>query len=362
VFQSVVVPRWTNRTLRLSPLILDRSWPAWRAMALRLRSPERRESLLGTFAPLVLMLVLAAWVMALILGYGLALHALRSQTEPPLQKFSSAVYLAGESLLTIGFGDIIAVESPARVVLLGAAASGLAVVALVISLTFSLHGSFQHREVQVLTLDARAGAPPSGVSLLETYAQFDMLDELPAMFASWEIWSAEMLESHIAYPILPYFRSSHDNESWVSAMGAVLDAATLLLTTVEPGARCTAKQQGAAHLMYGLGCHAVVDLSHWFRFRLKNDTTATGALDAGVERGEFESARLRLAQAGFNLRDAEEAWRDFTRHRAAYAVALNTLAKHFATPPAQWIGDRSSVSHLHRHVERQSLARQTETA
>ena len=197
---------------------------------------------------LALMMILLCWVASLVFGYGLILHALRGQI-PQLETFGDAFYLAGVGLLTIGFGDIVATGGPARVVLLSAGASGLAIFALVLSLTFSLYGLFTRREVLVLTLDARAGSPPSGLALLETYAQLEMLDELPRFFDAWELWAAEMLDSHLAYPLLPYFRSSHDDLSWVSSLGAVLDAATLLLTTIESGTQCGGRPIGAAHLM-----------------------------------------------------------------------------------------------------------------
>jgi Ion channel len=371
VFQSIVVPRWTDRTLRLSPFLIDVLWPVWRRIGLRLRPAQRSENFLGTFAPLALIDVLLVWVTALIVGYGLMIHALREQIEPPISHLGTAFYLAGSSLLTLGFGDLVARGGPARFVLLAAAASGLAVVALVISLTFSLYGLFQRREVLVLTLDARAGAPPSGVTMLETYARLEILEELPATFAAWEVWSAEMLESHLAYPILPYFRSSHKNESWVSALGAVLDAATLLLTTLEgghpaerseergPASRLAGleRPQGAAHLMYRLGCHALLDLSQWFRFRLPDEPEPVGepTRAGGVERAEFVAARERLAAAGYRLCEEEGAWRSFVKHRSVYAAALNDLARHFATPPTQWIGDRSTATDP-RHREAPAAA------
>ena len=366
VFQSVVVPRWTARPFRFAPYLVDELWPRWKKMAFRWRDHDKREDVLGTFAPLVLIILLMVWVLALVFGYGLMLHALRGQTNHPEMGFPDSLYLAGVGLLTIGFGDIVAVEPLARMVLLSSAASGLAVFALVISLTFTLYGSFQRREVMVLTLDARAGAPPSGVTLLETYARFDLHDEMPEFFGSWERWAAEMLESHLAYPLLPYFRSSHDNESWIAAMGAVLDAATLIMTTVEGGGghseRRSRKSQGAAHLMYGLGCHATIDLSHWFRFRLPGADAESGDIepDAGVERLEFELARRRLEKAGYALLPFEDSWRDFRQKRAVYAAALNALARHFASPPSQWIGDRSAISHLHHRAPEEKTEAKTE--
>lgn len=352
VFQSVVVPRWTSRTLRMAPFINRSLWPLWKRVGLR-RASQKREDFLATFAPLSVMLNLVNWIAVLVLGYGLMLHALRDGIRPLPHSFGEACYLAATSLFTIGFGDLAPVGALPRTVSLIAGASGLAIVALVISLTFTLYDSFRRREVLVLALDARAGAPPSGVTLLETYAHFDMTGDLDALFGQWELWAAEVLESHLAYPILPFFRSSHEGESWVSALGAVLDAATLILTAVPCGIEYSIRSRGAAHMMYGLGCHFVTDLSHYFdiRFDLLADMSPeTAFASAGVERIEFETARRRLQKAGYQVCDDEASWLDFARHRAIYARSLNELAKLFATPPTQWIGDRSSITHLHRNT------------
>lgn len=341
VFQTVIVPRWTERRWRMGPSAVRRLWPWWRARGLRMSDADKREDFLGAFAPFSLMLILMLWLSSSVLAYGLMLHALRDQMKPHLESWSDAFYAAGVSLLTVGFGDFVGASGAARMVTLCAAASGLAVVALVISWTFSLYASFGRREVQVVTLDARAGAPPSGLMLLETYARLEMRDRLPALFDEWENWAAEVLESHIAYPILPFFRSSHDGESWVSAMGAVLDAATLLLTTVDDG------PHGQARLMHGLGAHALLDLSHYFN--VPRQGVGGGV---GVERMEWNIACRKLEKVGYKLREPESAWQDFSEARATYAENLNGLARLLASPPTQWIGDRSVLPYeRHRHTE-----------
>src|SRR5262249_23937208 len=157
----------------------------------------------------------------LMLGYALILHALRAQLHPSSLNFGTALYASGVSLLTVGFGDIVPTGGLARVVELVTAASGPALIGLVLALIFTLYQSFQRREALITTLDASAGAPPSGVRLLETYGALDMQDQLPALFRAWELWTAEVLDTHLCYPWLTYFRSSHDNESWISALGAV---------------------------------------------------------------------------------------------------------------------------------------------
>lgn len=337
VFQSVVVPRSTPTRIRASRQVIVYGWRACRALGLRSRTAESRERVLATFAPMIVILLLAVWIGGLIVGFGLLLYALRASTNPPIQHVGTALYFAATSLLTIGFGDIVATSGLARLVSIAAGMVGLGTIALAISFLFSLYANFQHREVLIVTLDARAGAPPSGVSLLETIARYGLDDDLPRLFADWEKWAAEVLDTHLAYPLLAYFRSSHDNESWVSALGAVLDATTLVLTTVVDGPR------GPAKMMFAMGSHLVEDLSRFFRM--------TGDHEVGVERYEFDEARERLAAAGWTLVGAEESWVAFSRLRAQYAGPLNNMARWWAAPPTQWIGDRSIVRFATRRHE-----------
>ena len=329
VFQSVVVPRPTPG-IRPTTILTRLTWPRWRAIGLA-RAGEGRERFLGQYASLLLMTMLVVWIFGLMVGYGLVLAALHSELRPEPADVLSAVYFAATSLLTIGFGDIVAMEPPARIIAVVSGATGLGVVALAISFLFSLFASFQRREALVVTLDQRAGAPPSGVQLLETMAIKRMRDGLGPMFAEWERWAAEVLDSHVSYPILAYFRSTHDNESWVSAIGAVLDAATLVVTTIEDG------PYGPARMLVGAGNHLVEDLTNFFRLAHQRE--------CGVERAEFDEARARLSSAGYALRDADESWRAFSETRATYAGGLNELAKYWAVPPALWVGDRSYLPH-----------------
>src|SRR6266513_3933858 len=343
LFQSVVVPRPTPGRYRPTRWVVRPGWRAWRAMGLRARSSDSRERFLGTFAPLVVVILLVVWLSGLVLGFGFIFYGLRDYLHPSIDGFQTALYFAGTSVLTIGFGDIVATSGPTRLLALVAGGTGLGTIALAISFLFSLYGSFQRREILIVTLDARAGAPPSGVNLLETMARLGMVDDLPRLFADWEKWAAEVLDSHLAYPVLAYFRSSHDNESWVSALGAVLDATTLILTTVVDGPR------GPAKMAFAMGTHLGEDLARFFRIAKDHDP--------GVERYEFDQARERLAAAGWQLLGAEESWVAFSRLRTQYAVPLNNMAKWWAAPPTQWIGDRSYVRFpLQRHQEQPARA------
>lgn len=349
IFQGVVVPRWSSRRFRIAPFLFEKMWWVWKRLAERKSDSEAREDHFGAYAPLSVVLLLVVWITLLTLGYGLCFWALRAHEKPQPANLWEAVYIGGETLLTIGYGEFTPQSAPLRLVALCAGASGLATFALVISFLFTLYGTFERREVLILMLDARAGNPPSGVSLLQNYAELDLLDDLPHFFDRWEEWSAQVLQSHIAYPVLPFFRSNHEGESWIAALGAVLDAATLLTTVICTDSKCDHKPLGAAEIMVRIGCHTIIDLSHWFGYRHDEDENP----HPYVEKIEFIRARELLEKSGFALLDEEQSWQKFAARRATYAASLNELAKHFAAPPVQWIGDRSMVgSSPHRRVEK----------
>lgn len=339
VFQSVVVPRRTPRTFKVSALLIKIIWAPWRNMSLR--STKRREYLLSIFAPLSLMVLLTVWVIALIIGFGLILYVLQDLIQPPFRDLGTAFYLAGTSLFTLGFGDYVAVGL-ARIVVLAAAGCGLAIMSLVITFLFSFYNSLQHREVFVDLIEARAGSPPSGVTLLETYARLHILDQLPQDLSDCEAWAAEILESHQAYPILSLFRSTLEHDSWISTLGAILDACTLLLTTVET------EYSGMAYLMHRMGCRIVLSLHRLF------DLPPAEILE--IDRQQFEQARKTLAQAGFTVRTDELAWQNFIEVHTAYSSTLNALIQYFATTPPSWTSHTAPISHPLEHQLRKKAS------
>jgi hypothetical protein len=330
IFQTVVLPRPSSTRVRIARNMIRLSWPVWSWRAQRRSTSVDREKILGSYAPAIVLLVLVTWMVGMVIGFGLVLYSLREGISPT-PDLGSALYFAGTSVLTIGFGDITATHGLARVVAVIAGGLGLGIVALGITYLFSLYGSFQRREILVVRLEARAGTPPSGIALLESYGDPAMRPGLAPFFVEWEAWAAEVLDTHVAYPILPYFRSSHDDVSWVSALGAVLDAAALTLTTIEDG------PSGEALMAQRVGNHFVEDLANFFGW--PNTPLAL------VERAEFNAARDRLAAAGWLLTEAEGAWNAFVRLRSGYAFRLNQMALYWVTPPAEWIGDRGAIRH-----------------
>jgi hypothetical protein len=323
LFETVIVPRPTPGWFRISRYLVRWSWRG--LLAIRDGRPDRSyDRVLGLFAPAMTVAMLGVWLFTLIGGYGLILFAFRDELRPVPTDLGTTLYFAATSVLTLGFGDIVAVGPAARIVVATAAVSGLGSVALVVTFLFSLYGSYQRRESEVVALQAAAGAPPSAVALLETYAQLGLIERLPDLFGRWERWASEVLDSHVAYPLLGFFRSSHDNLSWISALGSMLDAASLVLTTI------TDVPRGDAKLFKRIGAHLVEDIFN-LGFRA-GDVTA-------LDRSAFDAACDRLEEAGYRLEPRDRAWPAFEAARGTYATRLEAMARYWATPATSWLGD-----------------------
>ena len=339
VFQGVIVPRAENTVLRVSRMLMRGTWWFWPRMAFALypRDEHRREDFLGTFAPFHLVTLLVVWVAMLLVGWMLFFYGIRDQLKPQDIDMSGALYYAGASLLTIGYGDIIAITPLARIISLVAATTGLGVVAIVTSFLFAVFGAFQNRERFVVAIGARAGVPPSGIGLLAVHAYAGIRADLAQVFRDGQNWAAGVMESHLAYPILTMFRSSHDYESWVGTLGALLDASALVMSTIDPADARDAQTHGQARIMYNLGRHLTNDFAEYFNFEPREP-------HPGVERIEFDAAAHQLREAGYALLDLDGAWESFVRLRATYAPHLNALARWLQIPPVQWVGDRSFIA------------------
>ncbi len=333
VFQSVVMPRTTGRRYRISFYVWRWIWHLWPKLAWRFYATDNdgREDFLAVFAPLMLISLIGLWVTLLIVGFASMLWGMRAGILPGHSSFGTMLYFAGTSLLTVGFGDVVGRSFGPRLASVLAALAGLSLLSILTAYLFAVFGSFQQRETFVVTLAARAGSPPSGVNLLAIAGYSMTREDLPALMIDAQRWGAAVMESHLAYPVLAFFRSSHDDQSWIGTLGTLLDAATLMMTTID------GMRDGQARIFYNVGRHATRDLSRYFRVNVAQE-------GVGVERSEFEHACDRLAAAGYALRERDEAWARFANLRSTYAPHLNLLARFFEIPALQWIGDRSMIT------------------
>jgi hypothetical protein len=332
-FETVVLPRRVTRRFRLTRFFYRNSWRPWVKMVMHLIPPRHQETWLSCFGPLSLLLLLSFWAFGLICGFALIHWALGSAvlTMDGSSGFLTDLYLSGTTFFTLGLGDVLPRTSLARLLVVVESGMGFAFLALIIGYLPALNQSFARREVSISLLDARAGSPPTASEMLRRHGYERGKEALRQLLFEWERWSAEFLEGHLSYPVLAYFRSQHDNQSWLGSLTAILDTCALIMAGLEGAC------ERQAELTFAMARHAVVDLSLVFR---------TGPREPGTDRlppERLAELRLLLADNGQNLREGESFDRKLRELRLLYEPYINALATHFQVRLPPWIAKESWV-------------------
>jgi hypothetical protein len=282
---------------------------------------------LGFYGPLSLLLLTCVWAAVLIFGFGLLYWALGASLAAPdqLGGVAADLYMSGTTFFTLGLGDVRPVTFGARVITICEAGMGFGFLALVVAYLPALNQSFSRREASISMLDARAGSPPTAVRMLEKHNDKGGMEELQQQLSLWEQWSAELLQSHLSYPVLAHYRSQHDNQSWLAALTMVLDASALVLAGIDDV--CTRQ----AELTFAMARHAIVDMAAVF-----NQPPKKYEKDRLGDEG-FTRLRSMLEAAGLKLTEDHEAERRLQRLRESYEPYVYALARYFRLSVPPWI-------------------------
>jgi len=239
--------------------------------------------------------------------------------------FLTDIYLSGTTFFTLGLGDVIPRSGLARALVVMEAGFGFGFLAAVIGYLPFIYGSFSKREVNISLLDSRAGTPPTAGELLRRHSYAHGQDALRVLLKEWEFWCADLMESHLSYPVLAYFRSQHDNQSWIASLTAILDTCAIVIVGIEGACE---KQ---AELTFAIARHAVVDLSQVF------GTAPKPLPHDRLPAQDLRRIRDILAQHGMKLRDGEQADRKLLEFRKMYEPYIFALANYLNQTLPPWI-------------------------
>jgi hypothetical protein len=328
-FETIILPRRASGRFRLTRLFYVATWRPWAFLVRRLRTPRRRETAFSYYGPLSLILLLVVWAGAMMLGFGLLFFALGSPFHDVTQGrgFESDLYVSGTTIFTLGLGDVTPQSAGTRVLVILEAGTGLGFLAVVMGYFPVLYGAFSRREASISLLDARAGSPPTAGELMRRHSYEGAAPALSALLLEWERWSAELLESHISYPLLCYFRSQHNNQSWISALTAMLDTSALLIAGVQ------GHEARQAQLTFAMARHAVVDLAQIFQLK---------PLMQGPDRlppERYEQLYRLLCQSGVRVCRDGRSYERLRELRAMYEGYAAALGAYLAMPLPPWIAD-----------------------
>jgi hypothetical protein len=332
-FETIVLPRRVTRPISLARLFYQYTWLAWSRAVPSIFSSKRQETFLSWYGPLSLLLLLILWATCLIIGFGLVHWASGSiiKSQYGTVNFGTYLYLSGTTFYTLGLGDVVPCTTFGKGIIALEAGMGFGFLALVIGYLPVLNQSFSRREVNISLLDARAGSPPTAFEMLRRHSHEHGMEGLRQLFHEWERWSADLLESHLSYPVLAYFRSHHDNQSWLGSLTAILDASAFVIASFE--GPC----ERQAQLTFAITRHAIVDLAQVFNcppHKFKHDRLP---LD------ELAHMRTLLQEAGLKFREGRSVDQKLTELRRMYEPYIHSLSSylHIAIPP--WVPKGSRI-------------------
>jgi hypothetical protein len=332
-FESIVLPRRVSRRFRLSRFFYMTTWVVWSAIARKMRPGNRREYYLSYFGPLSLILLLIVWAAILVVAVALLQWGLDSPMHSPEKQMTLGTYLymSGSTFITLGLGDVTPLTGLGRFLTIAEAGMGFGFLALIIGYVPVIYQAFSRREAQITLLDARAGSPPSASELLRRHYRDQHIEELIQFLREWERWGSELLESHLSYPVLTYYRSQHERQSWLAALTTILDTCALLLVGLEGISTPTIR------FTFAIARHAAVDLAQVY---------GTPPIDSKLNRlspADFARMRDALAEVGLRLRREEDAEKRLYEMRRMYEPFVNALADHLLLNLPPWIPATKTV-------------------
>src|SRR5882762_9622591 len=331
-FEAIILPRRVTRKFRLTRFFFQFTWSTWKFYARLIPSKKRRDSFLGFYGPISLLFLIAVWAAGLILSFAMMQYGAGSAVNLSggTPSFYTDLYLSGTTFFTLGLGDVVPHSGVSRFLVVVESGFGFGFLAAVIGYLPFIYGSFAERETDIVLLDARAGTPPTAGELLLRHTFPGGHEALRDLFKDWERWAAQLLESHLSYPVLAYFRSQHDNQSWISSLTAILDACALTISGMED----TCSRQ--AQLTLAIARHAVVDLCQVFS--VAPQPPDKDRLPPEV----LQLIRQTLAKHGTKLAETPEANHKLAELRALYEPYVYGLAERFNHSLPGWVPAKKS--------------------
>jgi hypothetical protein len=326
-FETIILPRRVTRRVRLTRLLYRSTWGPCSAIARRISNKKRREALLSFYGPLSLIMLLTVWALGLVFSFALIHWAVRSNlgSANAPAGFLSDLYFSGTTFFTLGLGDVMPFTGAGRFLTVAEAGMGIGFLALVISYLPVLYQAFSRREVNISMLDARAGTPPTAGELLRRHREAENLESLDGLLRDWERWAADLLESHLSYPVLCFFRSQHDNQSWLSALSTVLDTCSLVMVGID------GMPKWQAQLTFKMARHTVVDIAQIF------NTSPLLHDGQRLKTEDLSRLRLVLSEAGVALRNEPGDDDTLMELRAMYEPYIEVLSRFLMMPLPGWL-------------------------
>lgn len=332
-FEVVLLPRRVERRVRFMHYFFRFTWAVWSRLGRLLPAGIRREGFLGIYGPLSMVLLFGCWAISIVIGFGFLQWALQAKAVMTMgPTLASQLYLSGDTFFTLGYESLAFRTDLSHILIIIEAGTGFGFIALMVSYLPVLYHDFSQRDAQIIQLDARAGSPPTAGTLLQRHAVLGDLGTLNRWLRDWEVWASELIESHSSYPMLAFYRSQHQNQSWLASLAVMLDCCTLIISGVEDILLLQAGSTFAAARRVLIEISRSLDVTP----QLMTDTKRLSAAALA------ETEQMLLA-AGWRWTGGAEADEMIAALRASYEPMLEGLSSYLVLPLPTWIAN-SDVS------------------
>ncbi|SEE16591.1 hypothetical protein SAMN05519104_5377 [Rhizobiales bacterium GAS188] len=326
-FQTVIVARHSQKMPGVTRMLYQLSWIPFAAAARLIKSEGRREKYLGIYGPLSLLMLLSFWAASLIAAFAMFQWSVDLHLNGSRVNFADGIYFSAATFFTLGSAE--PQNLPSKYLMVLEAGFGFTFLGLVIGYLPVLYQSFSSRELRILLLDARAGSPPSAAEFLLRRGPNPA--KLEERLADWEEWALGLLQNHLSYPMLAYYRSQHTNQSWLAALTAVLDISALVMLSSEDDL----KRQ--AEFTFAAGRHAVVHTASTFRMRPHDRDSDRLPAD------DFSRLRDVLSAGSTPLRPERISESELRKLRAMYEPHAYALAAYFLMDLPAWFPSKTTA-------------------
>lgn len=339
-FETVILPRRVNRRIRLSRIFFRTFWHICKKGRHLLQSVNESKDYLGFFGPLSLILLLSIWAIGLIFGFACINFGFQTDIASPnrARDFITYLLLSGGTFFPVGLNDTYPLQMQGKFLAIIEGGIGFAFLAVVIGYLPVIYQGFSRREVNINLLDSHAGSPPSALFLLQQLSKGKIAEDVKPQLEKWEIWCAELLETHISYPVLAYYRSQHDAQSWVAALLMILDASVLILVSENNSLHANAKST------FAIARHAAVDLT------LAYYLTPQSPPHDRLKKKDLLVLKKLLKSSHFSLEEGLKAEEKLIFLRGLYEPFMQALSDYFLLPIKPFISDGKIVEAWRRNI------------
>jgi hypothetical protein len=331
-FETIVLSKTVQRRYSLTAVFYTGLWRVWKFLVRR--SGGLRQWVLVSFGPMSLLLLIALWAAILIFSFSLIQFGAGTLHGSP---FADHLYFSGVTFFTLGYGDIVPKEPWGRFVSVVEVGTGFGFLAVVISYVPVLYNAFSRRETLITMLDYKAGSNPSAGELLMRHAEAGTMEDLIDLLKDWERWSAQQLEAYLSYPILAYYRSQHDDQSWLLSLTCILDTCSIITLGFEETAAkpWTKRLDFQAKATFAMARHVIVDLAY-----IQGIPPVHRPYDRLAER-DWTALQSELRRVGVPLRP--ESKDKLVERRAMYEPYVVALARDMFFTLPSWVPAADAV-------------------